>query len=662
MGTAMVTGELGKSTKRFSWPIWLSDKLVEKSGQYIYAGVPLVLWMLDQRGNFVLSEGEGLAALGLTTSNVIGRSAGEVLSDFPEIIDSINLAFDGQSNQGVVNVSDMVWQGSYYPVHGSDGKINSVVGVAFDITDQQKYLLEQETVLDLANTLAAINQKNVMPAIVFHKLSDVLAVDSMALVLVDSRTDDFVVYHSQGVWEYIQGAQLTANNENWLAVKTNHILTTVEAYIDNHYSDNPKFVMDQAVAGVPLIACDTQIGVLWTCRSTAFIEDEVRLLSAIGDLTAQAIQRADQHERMERRSKRITALHAIDLALSSSSLDLPVTLSVFLDQVIRHLDVNAADIYLYDPQNRVMKFAEGRGFQTQHVNHESLPVNEGLVGQVALSRQIVGEVDLAVAKVRIARQEMISQEKFTTYFGIPLIARGKLKGVMEIFHRQRLDVDDDWTDFLKTLAMQAANAIDNADLFASIQRTNVELDQAYLKTLEGWVRALDLRDKGTEGHTQRVTKRTIRLARAMGISENDLVQIQRGALLHDIGKIGIPDNILKKPHPLDEEEWDLMRKHPIYAYEMLHEIDYLKPALEIPYCHHEKWDGSGYPRGLQGKQIPLAARIFSLVDVWDALGSDRPYRKAWKQVDIYTYILEQSGKYFDPEVVEAWVNEFGIQV
>ena len=190
-----------------------------------------------------------------------------------------------------------------------------------------------------------------------------------------------------------------------------------------------------------------------------------------------------------------------------------------------------------------------------------------------------------------------------------------------------------------------------------IQALNAELLIAYDETLEGWARALDLRDNNTEDHSVRVMDLTMGLARTLGISEQDLIHIRRGALLHDIGKMGIPDAILLKPGPLTEEEWQVMRMHPAFAYDLLSGIPFLRLALDIPYCHHEKWDGSGYPRGLSGKQIPLAARIFSVVDVWDALGSDRPYREKWPDGKIVEYIRTEAGFRFDPEIVELFLKK-----
>lgn len=187
-----------------------------------------------------------------------------------------------------------------------------------------------------------------------------------------------------------------------------------------------------------------------------------------------------------------------------------------------------------------------------------------------------------------------------------------------------------------------------------IEEAHSKLLSAYEATIEGWSRAMDLRDKETEGHTQRVTTLTEKLAKLAGINDDDIVNMRRGSLLHDIGKMGVPDAILHKPDKLTDEEWNVMRQHPQYAYEMIQPIEYLRPSLDIPHYHHEKWDGSGYPSGLKGEEIPLSARIFAIIDVWDALTSDRPYRQAWDKQKALDYILEQKGKHFDPYIVDLF--------
>ncbi len=201
---------------------------------------------------------------------------------------------------------------------------------------------------------------------------------------------------------------------------------------------------------------------------------------------------------------------------------------------------------------------------------------------------------------------------------------------------------------LGTLVGQAIDMLD---------KTNLELLHAYDSTIKGWSYAMDLRDKETEGHCQRVTEMTVKIAMAMNeIDRKKLPHIYRGALLHDMGKMGIPDAILLKPGKLTEDEWEIMRRHPQYAYQMLSPIEYLHPALNIPYCHHEKWNGSGYPRGLRGEEIPLEARIFAIVDVYDALTSDRPYRKAWTKAETLEHIENNSGTHFDPQVVKLFLK------
>jgi PAS domain S-box-containing protein/putative nucleotidyltransferase with HDIG domain len=196
----------------------------------------------------------------------------------------------------------------------------------------------------------------------------------------------------------------------------------------------------------------------------------------------------------------------------------------------------------------------------------------------------------------------------------------------------------------------------NVELEDRVHARTRELAEAYDTTLEGWARALELRDKETEGHTRRVTSLTLKIASAMGICGDELEQVRRGAILHDIGKMGIADKILLKPGKLTREERETMQNHPETAYKLLSPIPFLSKALDIPYCHHEKWNGTGYPRGLKGEEIPLAARIFAAVDVWDAIKSDRPYKKAWSQKKAVEYFVEQSGKHFDPHVVNVFLE------
>lgn len=355
-----------------------------------------------------------------------------------------------------------------------------------------------------------------------------------------------------------------------------------------------------------------------------------------------------------RRLERLETLRRIDNAIASS-LDLRHTLSVFLNQLRNQLNVDAADILLFDPHSFTYDYAFGIGFHLDTLTNSSIRLDNDPVGTIVLNRQQIQIPDLR-KESDFARHQAFMAERFVSYFGVPLITKGEVRGVLEIFHRTPETFDKEWTDFLESLAGQAAISIDNAALFDDLQRSNLELTLAYDATIEGWSHALDLRDEGTEGHTQRVTSLSLKLAKEMGIEDDELTHIKRGAILHDIGKMGIPDEILNKPGKLNADEMTVMKKHPEYAYEMLSKVKYLKPALDIPYSHHEKWDGTGYPRGLSRELIPLAARLFAIVDVWDALISDRPCRAAWSEDKAITYIKEQSGKHFDPDIVKTFIQ------
>ena len=375
------------------------------------------------------------------------------------------------------------------------------------------------------------------------------------------------------------------------------------------------------------------------------------LLGISEDIT----ERKQAEERIQRQLEHLTALSGIDRVISAN-FDLKLSLSEILNHVTKELGVDAADILILNSGLHMLEFAAERGFRSKAIRKRQVHLGEGYAGRAAREHQLVQIPNIQDEPDSLFLTTLLAGEDFVCYYGVPLIIKGQVKGVLEVFHRAALKPDSEWFDFLNTLAGQAAIAVEIATLFESLQHSNSELFMAYDATIQGWSQALDLRDKETEGHSQRVTNLTVELARVFGVSEADLVQVRWGALLHDIGKMGVPDGILLKPGPLTDEEWVLMKNHPTLAYEMLSPIGYLRLALDIPYCHHEKWDGSGYPRGLKGAQIPLVARIFAVVDVWDALRSDRPYRPAWADERIREHIRSSSGTHFDPQVVDAFIR------
>lgn len=376
---------------------------------------------------------------------------------------------------------------------------------------------------------------------------------------------------------------------------------------------------------------------------------ETVLLTVVRDVS----KRVQAQNQIKRQLKRLSALRKIDTAITAT-FDIKIILDVLLGQVITQLKVDAADILLFNKHTNFLEFIAGKGFRTSALRHTSLLIGEGYAGRAALERQMNFIADISLEKNGFGQSSHIKDENFVSYFGIPLIVKGEVKGVLEIFKRVRITPDEEWIEFMEMLASQAAIAIDSAMLFNNLQSSNLELILAYDTTLEGWSRALELRDHETAGHTKRVTEMTLKLAKQMGVSELELPHLRRGVMLHDIGKMGVPDNILLKTEPLTDEEWEVMKQHPVNAHKLLSPISYLRPALDIPYSHHEKWDGSGYPQGLKGEQIPLAARIFAIVDVWDALSYDRPYRDAWPKKKVHLHLKEQAGEHFDPAVVEAF--------
>ncbi len=406
---------------------------------------------------------------------------------------------------------------------------------------------------------------------------------------------------------------------------------------------------------VPLRAPDEVVGVMFVAvpLPRELGPDEISLLVSFAQIAGTALHRLGLHEETQRRLQQLQALRAVDQAITSS-LDSRTTLNLLLEHVMGQLRVDAAGVLMFNSGSIELQYAAGRGFRGDGYAQTRLRLGEGFAGRAALERRFFHSLDLMAPG--FVRTGLVRAEGFVAYAVLPFQARGQMRGVLEVFHRRPFGPTEEWQAILEALAAQAAIAIDNAQLFEGLQRSNLELSLAYDSTIEGWSRAMDMRDHETEGHSLRVTEMTLRLGRAVGIPEADLVHIRRGALLHDMGKLAIPDAVLLKTGNLTEDDWRVLRQHPQFAWDMLSPIEYLRPALDIPYCHHEKWDGTGYPRGLAGEQIPPAARLFSVVDVWDALTHDRTYRPAWPIDAVRAHIRSLSGSHFEPAAVDLFFH------
>jgi putative nucleotidyltransferase with HDIG domain len=382
-----------------------------------------------------------------------------------------------------------------------------------------------------------------------------------------------------------------------------------------------------------------------------FSEDDERLLLTIASQVAIAIERIRLFNSEQERRQEAETLRQATAALSTS-LDLDHVLGSILTSLKQVVPYDSASVFMLEGD--CLRITSAHGVENaEELIGKTFPAEDSLFQEVQTGRR-----PIILTDAQLDPRFKHWGENFLVHgwMSVPLITRGEVIGYITLDNRKKSAYNQESSSLAQAFANQAAAAIENARLFTGMQRSLEELNLAYESTIEGWSKAMDLRDRETEGHTLRVTEMTLKLAQATGITGEDLVHIRRGALLHDIGKMGVPDRILLKPDRLKDDEWVLMRCHPQYAYDMLSSVPYLRPALAIPYSHHEHWDGKGYPQGLKGEEIPLVARLFAVVDVWDALTSDRPYRPAWTHQEVITYILGLSGIQFDPNIVAKFLE------
>jgi len=523
---------------------------------------------------------------------------------------------------------------------------------------------EIEVVYESALTLVQELRPEELFNHLYEQVESLFKPDAFILATYESVSDMIQISFAteEGIRQtQVEGLQISPNEKNsllsWIIKKKTPLL------IGNVETDSLPVRPQQqgrtirSWLGVPLLVADRLVGalVVQSYQANAYTHDHRRLLQLLGNQVAIALENSRLFDDAQRRLSRLSSLREVDQTILGS-INLEMTMDVLINQLIQTLEVDAACVLAYDPKKQELEYVNCHGFKNKPTQHTPLKLGSGLAGKAAQDRSLVHIPDLRVNPAGLDLPSKIKAENFISYMAHPLIAKGELVGVLEVFHRNQLDPNPEWINFLDALARLAAIAIDRLNLFNDLEKSNIELIQAYDATIEGWARAIELRDGDTEGHSRRTIKLTMNLARKMGVKGAELTHIRRGVLLHDIGKMAIPDGILLKSGKLTDEEWLVMKKHPVFAYEMLSSINYLKPALDIPYCHHECWDGSGYPRGLSGEGIPLAARIFAVVDVWDALQSDRPYRKAWTEKQAIAFLKDQSGIQFDPQILETFID------
>lgn len=341
--------------------------------------------------------------------------------------------------------------------------------------------------------------------------------------------------------------------------------------------------------------------------------------------------------------------------VSTESTDLRGVVNVLVSHAIHDLGVDAADVLIYDAPAQRLVNAGGRGFRRNKMENAILHLEDTPAGKAVTGNEIIRISNISRAKNDFVKLTELTAEGLASYVAAPLSVNNQIKGVLELWSRGTLNGNAEWLNALEQIAEKGAIAVGNVMQARRLVRSNQDLTQAHDAMIEAWSQTLELRNYEPKDHNLRVTEMTVDFARILGL-EAELANIRRGALLHDIGMIGIPDSILLKPGTLTDEEWAVVRQHPMLAYEHLSSVEYLKPALDIPRYHHEKWDGTGYPYGLKGEQIPLAARLFALVDTWESLRSDRPFRKGWPEDKVKQHIADRAGKQFDPDLADRFLK------
>jgi PAS domain S-box-containing protein len=639
-----------------------------------------VMWILDPADGKIIDANPA-------ASRYCGWSVEELREKYIHEINTLSAAETHEEMQKALNEQRSFFKFKHQLASGEIRNVDVFSGpvefegrkllysIIHDVTDRVKaqaqtkrYLQRQDSLLRLGRALGSTLDLDMVYRTVRRFVLEVIPVENFAIALYDAAqaTIRFDYVYSAGQHLNVAEIPTMAYDPFNPIFKRSKAIASREAVIVDDLIANVSatggklFTTDgikpQSALYVPMVSEGEPIGLidLQSYEPNAFSAGDAEWLGVVANQVGMAIKNAQLYDQIRSRLTQLNGLRDID-SFITGHLPLEQILKSILDLVQFQLQVDAADILMLDEDSNQLRSVAAFGFVQDKIGQVVLAANQSYAGEVLHTQKPVTMVRQEADAYVLDEWSIWKQEQFKAYIGVPLMINRDVKGVLEVFRREPVLLDAQSQHFLETLAGQAAIAIEQRDLFEGLQHSNEELRLAYDATIEGWSQAMDLRDRETEGHTQRVTALTCWMAQEyFNFDDESLAWLRRGALLHDIGKLGVPDSILLKEGPLTSEEWEIMKTHPHMAYEMINAIDYLREAVDIPHFHHEKWDGSGYPHGLQGEEIPLAARIFAIVDVWDALTNDRPYRKAWTEEDALQYIREQAEKHFDPTVVEAF--------
>jgi PAS domain S-box-containing protein len=515
-------------------------------------------------------------------------------------------------------------------------------GAVVDIRSRAEYHRDEQKIIGVIQDISARKASQAT----LQKLS----------LAVEQNPASIVITDPTGTIEYVNPkfSELTGYSQNEVVGKNPRVLKSGFS-TPEMYEELWKTISGGSVWQGTLCNRKKNGDLYWESASISpIIDDRGRVTHYVAvkeDITQRVnadLELAALNERATKRLEYLQAAHRIELSIRKAT-ELSELIPVILSEFGQALDMDATTLW-----TRPDAMAE-----YGVVSHQQRPDFEIVDCVGDYRRRMVNEAGIKLRPRFVHGDDcqVLSLSGQVQGYGIlPLVAHGQVVAILEFQAARLITPDDEWWNCLEMIGTVCALALHNAKLFDEVRGARDEVVGAYDATLEGWSRALDLRDRETEGHSQRVTAASVALARRLGMSDEAVIHIRRGALLHDVGKLGVPDRILGKAGPLDPAEWQIMKMHPVYAYDWLSRIPFLEPALDIPRDHHEHWDGHGYPRGLKGNEIPLAARLFTIIDVWDALTHDRPYRSAWPQEKARAYLLDEAGKLVDARLLGIFLQ------
>jgi PAS domain S-box-containing protein len=551
------------------------------------------------------------------------------------------------------NQEKWVWeQGSL--VSGISG-IRTLEGFISDISDRRQREFNLQSMIEIGDIVRGSLTQAEMGDKLLKKVSTQYGVSCSAIAKISNHNDLCTLEYVNGLWEGLRYTEISIKNCRCQNAIINNEPVVIDSQIAHPGNCKPlQNDKSRFTAFIPLITDEETNGLLIIGRNVQFSINDIQAFTAIGDLISSALERHNLIQRLEKQLEKMESLHTIDQAITGV-FDIIVINRVILEEVRKRLGASGASILHLNPMTNTLDLSGDVGLRRPFIRTVKVPISTSFAGKVLMDRSMFQAPDLANNPVEFSVREW-QDEGYKAYFAHPLIVKGKPIGVMELFFSHTFYPDHEWLKFFESLATQAAVAYDLCHTFSDLQKVKQNLANNYNAALETWSKSLELTNIESQGHIQRVTRQTLKLAKDFGVDESEWPNIERGALLHDIGKLGILDEILLKKGKLTDTEWHEIEKHPKIARDLLSGVNLLKDAVEIPFSHHENWDGSGYPQGLKGESIPLAARIFAVVETYDALLSDKPYRKAWTKEKAVEYLNEEKGKKFDPKIIDTFLS------